>query len=142
MPRKVRDASLESRTARSRLRVRHKPYFRLIEPGVHLAYRKLSSGPGTWIVRRYAGQGRYITENLRTAAGGLVVADDYDDADGAQILTFAQAQQKAKGPRSVSAAAYTIADAMADYLRTLEGEGRPRHTIRDTRYRMDAFILP
>ena len=32
MPRKVRDANLETRTARSRLPVRHKPFFRLIEP--------------------------------------------------------------------------------------------------------------
>ena len=32
MPRKVRDSALETRTARSRLAVRHKPYFRLIEP--------------------------------------------------------------------------------------------------------------
>ena len=45
MPRKVRDANLETRTARSRLKTRHKPYFRLIEPGVHLGYRKLPSGP-------------------------------------------------------------------------------------------------
>jgi short chain dehydrogenase len=30
MPRKVRDASLETRTARSRLPLRHKPFFRLI----------------------------------------------------------------------------------------------------------------
>jgi hypothetical protein len=33
MPRQVRDSNLESRSARSRLKVQHKPYFRLIEPG-------------------------------------------------------------------------------------------------------------
>jgi hypothetical protein len=46
MPRKVRDANLETRTARSRLKVAHKPFFRLIEPGLHIGYRKLQSGPG------------------------------------------------------------------------------------------------
>jgi hypothetical protein len=93
VPRKVRDSNLETRTARSRLPVRHKPYFRLIEPGLHLGYRKLTSGPGTWLVRRYAGEGRYTTENLRTADGAFVLADDFETADGERILTFAQAQQ-------------------------------------------------
>ena len=59
MPRKVRDSNLETRSARSRLRVAHKPYFRLIEPGLHLGFRKLASGPGTWVVRRYSGDGKY-----------------------------------------------------------------------------------
>ena len=68
MPRKVRDATLETRTARSRLKVAHKPYFRLIEPGLHLGYRKLASGPGTWVARRYIGDGTYAVENLRTPA--------------------------------------------------------------------------
>ena len=45
MPRKMRDAALETRTARSRLKVAHKPYFRLIEPGLHLGYRKLAAAP-------------------------------------------------------------------------------------------------
>lgn len=41
------------------LSVAHKPYFRLIEPGLHLGFRKLASGPGTWVVRRYSGDGKY-----------------------------------------------------------------------------------
>src|SRR4030095_12840 len=120
MPRKVRDASLETRTARGRLKVRHKPYFRLIEPGLHLGYRKLASGPGTWAVRRYAGAGSYTVENLRTSDGGLVLADDYSDADGDRVLSFAQAQYKAKGPRAKAAGSYTVADALDDYLAFLE----------------------
>src|SRR5215475_3884100 len=100
MPRKVRDAALETRTARSRLKVAHKPYFRLIEPGLHLGYRKLASGPGTWVKRRYNGQGAYVTENLRTPDGALVLADDYSEPDGERVLGFAQAQSKAKGPRA------------------------------------------
>jgi hypothetical protein len=80
MPRQVRDAALETRTARGRLKVAHKPYYRLLAPGLHLGYRKLASGPGTWIARRYIGAGAYATENLRTSGNLIIVADDYDEA--------------------------------------------------------------
>jgi integrase len=139
MPRKVRDSSLEARAARHRLRTRHKPYFRLIEPGLHLGYRKLTSGPGTWIVRRYVGAGRYTVENLRTANGELVLADDYADADGERVLSFAQAQWKAR-PQRRGPGGYTVADAMDDYLLFLKSDGRSEHAIRDARYRDQAFI--
>src|SRR6476469_9239207 len=102
MPRKMRDAALETRTARSRLKVAHKPFFRLIEPGLHLGYRKLASGPGTWLVRQYSGEGRYTVENLRTTDGTLIIADDYSEADGAQVLSFAQAQERAQMRRSAA----------------------------------------
>jgi integrase len=142
MPRKVRDASLETRTARSRLKVRHKPYFRLIEPGLHLGYRKLGSGPGTWIARRYDGEGGYAVENLRTIDGQLVLADDYEDADARCILSFAQAQQKVRGARKTKAGPLTVSDVLDHYLEFLEGEGRPRHSLASTRYRIEAFIRP
>jgi integrase len=143
MPRKVRDAALETRSARARLRVAHRPYFRLIEPGLHLGFRKLASGPGTWLVRRYVGDGRYIAENLRTADGALVLADDFEDADGARVLSFAQAQQAARGRgQSRSVGAYTVANATDDYLRFLESDGRSPHSVRDARYRVEAFVRP
>src|SRR5262249_31924733 len=123
MPRKVRDSSLETRTARSRLAVAHKPYFRLIEPGLHLGYRKLPSGPGTWVARRYSGEGRYTVENLRTPEGEIILADDYEDADGTRILSFAQAQQRARGPRA-SSGGLTVGDVMARYLDYLRSDGR------------------
>jgi integrase len=112
--------------------------------GLHLGYRKLTSGPGTWLARRYAGDGRYTTENLRTADGALVLADDFEGSDGARILNFAEAQQAARGPRGQrrSAGGYTIATAMDDYLRFLESDGRAAHSIRDSCYRAEAFILP
>jgi integrase len=144
MPRKVRDSSLETRTARARLRVAHKPYFRLLEVGLHIGFRKLASGPGTWLVRRYIGDGRYVTENLRTADGALVLADDFEASDGERILTFAEAQRAARGPRGQrqSAGGYTVNDALDYYLQFLEGDGRAPHSIRDTRYRIEAFIRP
>jgi integrase len=139
MPRQVRDSSLESRAARGRIKVRHKPYFRLIEPGLHLGYRKLASGPGTWIARRYTGAGKYAVENLR-AEHALIVADDYADADGVTVLSFAQAQSAARaarhGPRN---GRYTVAAAIADYLDARAADGRD---ISDSRSRANAHILP
>ena len=143
MPRKVRDSNLETRTARSRLPVAHKPYFRLIEPGLHLGYRKLPSGPGTWVARRYRGNGKYAVENLRTQDGQIALADDYDDADGVRILTFAQAQRAAKGPRAArTAGGLTVADVIADYLNYLRKDGRSPHAIDDAERRAAAHILP
>ena len=141
MPRKVRDANLETRTARSRLKAAHKPYFRLIEPGLHLGYRKLANGPGTWIARRYSGEGDYRTENLRTPDGALVLADDFADADGERVLSFTQAQNRVRGPR-IAAGSYTVAAALDDYLRFLKSDGRSDHAIQDARYRAVALVLP
>ena len=141
MPRKVRDANLETRTARSRLKAAHKPYFRLIEPGLHLGYRKLANGPGTWIARRYSGEGDYSTENLRTPDGAIVLADDFADADGERVLSFTQAQNRVRGPR-IAAGSYTVAAALDDYLRFLKSDGRSDHAIQDVRYRANALILP
>ena len=115
MPRKVRDAQLETRTARSRLKVAHKPYFRLIEPGLHLGYRKLASGPGTWVVRRYIGDEKYELKNLKTRVGALIMADDFSDSNGASVLSFAEAQERAKAHRPGVAeddGPYTVAKAM------------------------------
>jgi integrase len=144
MPRKVRDSNLETRSARSRLKVAHKPYFRLIEPGLHLGYRKLASGPGTWIVRRYGGAGKYTVKNLTTADDRLIVADDFSDPDGKTILSFAQAQERAKAHRAAidtegDGGPYTVAMAMDDYIAFLEAH---RKTAADARYRDRAFIRP
>ena len=141
MPRKVRDASLETRSARARLKVRKQPYFRLIEPGLHLGYRRLANGPGTWIVRRYAGQGRYTTENLRAADDAIVLADDFADADGEHILDFAQAQRKVRAARSGRSGPYTVGNAADDYLGLLAVD-RPPAAVQDARYRIEAFVRP
>lgn len=143
MPRKVRDSALETRSARSRLKVRGKPYFRLIEPGLHLGYRKLPSGPGTWIARRYSGEGAYTVVNLRTPDGQLVIADDFADADGEHVMDFAQAQNAARGRRAArQAGGYTVADVMDGYLEFLAGDGRSASSLYDTRLRDKTHIRP
>jgi integrase len=144
MARSVRDSNLETRTARIRLKAGRKPHYRLIEPGLHLGYRRLISGPGTWVVRRYSGNETYAVKNLSTADGNPIVADDFSESDGYSVLSFAQAQERAKAQRVQTAAEktgpYTVAMAMDDYLIFLES--RPGAAGDDARYRDRAFIRP
>lgn len=143
MPRKVRDSNLETRTARARLAASAKPYFRLIEPGLHLGYRKLARSPGSWVARRYAGNGSYTVKNLTTAENEPIIADDFSNADGRTVLNFSQAQEAAKKIlRAAPAGPYTVAEAMDAYLEHLENDGRAPYSIRDARYRINGFINP
>lgn len=134
MARTVRDARLETRAARDRLVPRPSPYWRTLTPGaVHLGYRRRRKGvPGVWLIRRYQGLGRYREETLPG------FADDYQDADGAAVLSFAQAQERALRQVGV-AGPLTVAEAIADYLSYLELE---RRTAVDARFRANAHILP
>ena len=89
MPRTVRDTNLEKPAARTRLAPRGKPYWRVLESGLHLGYRRTRTGGGSWVARRFIGQRKYSEH-------GLAFADDLQDADDATVLTFSQAQQKAR----------------------------------------------
>jgi integrase len=139
MARKVKDKEIGSRDARGRLKARGKPYYRMIEPGLHLGYRKLKGRAGTWLVRHYLGKQAYEVERIGTA-------DDLSDADGEAILDFKQAQDKAR-ERMVSRAHtaagksghLTVADAMDAYLEYLENNSK---SVAPTRYRAKALIYP
>ena len=89
MARTVRDTNLEKPAARARLMPRGKPYWRVLESGLHLGYRRTKTGGGSWTVRRFLGGGKY-------AERGLGLADDLQEADGATVLTFSDAQGKAR----------------------------------------------
>jgi hypothetical protein len=139
MARSVRDTNLDTRTARSRLKARRKPYYRQLEPGLHLGYRKPLSGAGKWVVRFYAGSDQYRTETFNTA-------DDYSDADGVAILNYWQAVDAAR--KSMVSRAHkavgkheplTVATAINNYVEFLEAN---RKSGREARYAADAFILP
>jgi integrase len=142
MARTVRDTALETRTARSRLEGRGKPYYRALEPGLHLGYRKPANGAGKWVVRHYAGAEAYRVETIATA-------DDFSDADGVAILNFKQAQDDARKrmvARAKAAAGetgpYTVGHALDAYLKFLETDGRSKAAIKDACYRIEAFIRP
>jgi integrase len=136
MARTIRDASLQSREARGRLQPGRKPYYRLIEEGLHLGYRKprgrrgKPAAAGKWVVRRYLGDEKYQLEVIGAA-------DDFSDANGETILSFPQAQVRAR--EQVKAGPLTVQAAIEDYLAFLEAEGKP---TADTRARAKAFICP
>ena len=145
MARRTPDARLESRESRSRLASRGKPHYRLLEPGLHIGYRRLKGRKGrpavagTWVARHYVGGQSYVVEKIGTA-------DDFSDADGTIILSFAQVQDKARtrmvrraqsangiaGPLTVQAAVET-------YLESLEAHGK---SAVDARHRAKAHIYP
>lgn len=90
MPRQSRDERLDTRTARLKLSPRREPYWRNIQEGRALGYRRLGGGKaGSWIARWYE-----PTEGRKYSALGP--ADDMIEADGTDTLTFTQAQDRAR----------------------------------------------
>ena len=141
MARTVRDSILDKRTARLRLKLCSKPYYRAIDTGLHLGYRKGKTG-GKWVMRWYVGNQVYRVETIGTA-------DDVIDADGTTILNFWQAQdsarrlylerKRAQAGLPAPAGPYTVEACLKDYIAWLDLH---RKTARDARYRANAFILP
>ena len=134
MAKRVRDADLENRAARSKLKARGKPYYKVVGPGLHVGYRK-GKRAGMWVVRRYAGASSYVVQTIAEA-------DDYADANGTDVLSFWQAQDEARkiaGSPARANGPYKVRDAVADYLlEQLEG----RASYDDARTRLHAYALP
>jgi hypothetical protein len=105
-----------------KLDVRKKPYAITIASGVMLQYRR-NRGAGTWGMRLTAGKDE--THRLATA-------DDYDAADGRDVLDYWQAQDAARGKAEEherSAKPITVAKALDDYeadLKARRGDEPPR----------------
>jgi integrase len=142
----VRDSRLDSRSAREKLKPSGKPYFRDLEPNLHLGYRKGKHG-GKWVMRRYAGNEKYVVETI----GG---ADDFADADGVETLTFHQAQTKARERAQAVAEeariasmgpAITVRSAIEEYLKAREKREAKDHAKiglkRDPRSRLTKHVL-
>jgi integrase len=116
MARRPRTSRLETRTARLKLRVRRKPHdFTSISPGIALGYRRCASA-GRWVVKVADGHGGYWTKVVG-------IADDFEDTDGEHVLSWWQAQDKARalarGKDTGGARPATVAEAIADYERDL-----------------------
>jgi integrase len=137
MARTIRDATLQTRESRGRLKPQGKPYYRLIEAGLHLGYRKgrgrrgKPAAAGVWVVRRYIGDEKYIVHTI-------AAADDFSDANGKTVLSFSQAQKRVR-EQIKAAGPLTVQGAIEDYLVFLEAEGKPTG---DTKARARAFICP
>ena len=115
MARRIKDANLQSREARRKLRIRDRLYVRAIDKDVAIGYRRTKSGAGTWWMRIYLGAQKYRFEPIGTA-------DDLSDADGVAILDFWQAQAKLREAprRATTKGPLTVADVIDDYIEYLE----------------------
>jgi integrase len=149
MSRSVNDAPLTTRAARERLAVRHQPYWRAIESGAAVGYRKGTAG-GVWLVR--------VADP--TAGGGyrqsaLGKADDALKAAGDEVLDWRQAETKARDwiarqhrvaaglepePSTASTTPYAVADAIRDYLADYVARGGK--ALGGTRLAAEAHIIP
>jgi integrase len=149
MPRSVADAPLTTRAARTRLAARHQPYWRGLEAGAALGYRKGSTA-GAWLVRIVDPS---VGGGYRQVSLGR--ADDALKADGVEVLDYRQAEANARNwiarhhriaagmepePVATPAAPYTVADATADYLADYVARGGK--AIRTTKQVAEAHILP
>ncbi len=140
MAKKVREVALNSREARKKLKTQAKPYYRAVDNGLHLGYRKGKTG-GKWVLRRYVGGEDYVVETFATA-------DDKQDADGAEFLTFYQAQNRAREiakqtrqpAEGEEAGKFTVGRALDQYLARLESEHSK--SVKDARNRADRLIRP
>lgn len=144
MARQTQDQPITTREARKKLAVRAEPYWRHIDAGAALGYRKTKTG-GTWIARAVI--------EARYREGAIGRADDAIKPDGVNFLDYRQAVEKAKGWATVqhhvaagleadhaSRAPYTVADAMADYQEHYRRNGG-KDVVR-TRQTIDAHITP
>lgn len=146
MARGIYAGGLQTRTARRDLKARKAPYWATIGPGRKIGYRRPSSGgAGAWVARhRMEGPGAPWREKA------LGTADDFQDADGVTVLSFLQAQEKARAwflvaheeatGEKVHRGPVTVAQAMESYLAHLDREGK--RSAKGARQRAGLRILP
>lgn len=141
MARTLTSKELGSRTARRAIPVGTVAWMPLSQ-GRALGYRKGSRG-GVWLAR-------YKIEGFRKEEK-LALADDILDAEGARVLDFGQAQEKARawfltattlatGEHVTGRGGYTVHQCCLDYLKHLERRGAPDY--RHTKYDLDAYAIP
>jgi len=142
---RTKDSSfLKDRTARAPLEIRKEPYWFTLEKSRFIGYRKAPSG-GTWIARYYNPSAK--PPMLYKPLGA---ADDHSDPDGKMVLDWSQAQAGAREwfkaafheatGDVIRDGAYTVADAIADYLADKERQGSTN--AERTRKDMAAHVIP
>lgn len=120
MARTALDARLETRTARLALKPSGKPYWRAIDQGLHIGYRRNKTAGGKWVMRQHIGGAKvYEVATIGTA-------DDVIDPDGVAVLSYSQAQaiirQRSVARKRVAAGLpseagpYRVRHAIAEYL--------------------------
>jgi integrase len=139
MARKVRHTALESRSARLKLKIRRRPYSGpLLARGIALMYRRNKTN-GTWVLKSSDGHGAYWTK-------GFALADDFEDGDSKNVLTFYQAQDAAKklarGDDGTAATApITVDSALKDYRRDLIARNANPYNAEHPRLHLTSVLL-
>ena len=134
----VRHAKLQNRTSRRRLKRGRMGHWNTLTPGkAHLGYQCWETETaGRWLLRRYIGQGKYNVETLGRA-------DDVDDSNGADVLSFKEADEKARVrinlPNGAKITGLTVRQAMANYVEYKKSLGQ---SVADVMSRGTAHILP
>ena len=144
MARQTADQDITTRTARLRLAPRKEPYWRGLDQGAAIGYRK--GATGTFWIARVLASGTYQQASLARA-------DDTLKADGTTVLDYRQAVEQAKAwvlrqhqraaghdPDEEARGPYTVADALADYVKGYEARGGK--DARGLRTTINAHVLP
>jgi integrase len=131
MARSTRSNELKNRTNRLKLPIRKKPYKLLIAPGIFQCYRR-NAGPGTWSVE----------------AGWLkrfAIADDFEDANNASVMSFWQAQKRAlamvRGSEADSDKPVTVDEALTAYETDLAVRGGAKYNATSVRNHLPPALL-
>jgi integrase len=144
MARTTRNPKLDSRSARAKLTRQREPYWASIGAGLFVGYRQFRQSGGSWLARAYDP----ATRKHRQSPIGA--ADDHLDADGATVLTFAQAQEAARAwfPKAFASAAeaeagapVTVQDAVESCVAWLVANRKPT-TAREAGSHARAHINP
>ncbi|ALJ35161.1 site-specific integrase [Azospirillum brasilense] len=141
MARTVRNAKLDTRSARSKLAVSKTPHWVAIDRGRAIGYRKGSKG-GVWLAK-------LVRPGLRKETK-LGSSDDVLDPDGDTILSYSQAQEKARAWFQQTEAAangvslphlpvITVAEACRRYIAYLKAEAK---TAKDAEQRLNKHVVP
>lgn len=139
MARKVSFSALESRSARLRLKIRRRPYSGpSLARGIMLLYRRNKTN-GTWVLKASDGHGHYWTK-------AFGCADDYEDSDGKNVLTFYEAQDQARklargGDGRPNNALITVDGALTAYKRDLEARSANPYNAEWPRLHLTSALL-
>jgi len=146
MARTIRNQTLDTVTARAKLRVRREPYWVKIAAGRQIGYRRLGVRRGSWIAKY-----RDKDSGARSYKA-LGAADDACDADGSDVLSYDQAQKKAReffgrAARLVAGdddrstdGPLTVAAVLTDYFAWREAKGGK--SVAADRKSIEALVIP
>ncbi|HEX2528526.1 MAG TPA: tyrosine-type recombinase/integrase [Geminicoccus sp.] len=148
MPKPIPLTRISSKTERAKLETAHEPWWFGVAPGQHLGYRRLKgSDYGTWYARWRPTGGNGGSYRKTT----LGFADDQREANGIDILSFAQARasaikwwdqlaRKAAGlEEEAPPTVRTVGDALDDYLRWFR---RSQKSVTEARRAIERHIRP